>query len=128
MRLQRFPQCIIIHINRFKRAGNPNTQTGDRWIKFGSNVSFPLHGLQLGPLGSTSSGVSAHGACYDLYSVINHFGTRDVGHYTSFCKVQGDGQQLWLRFDDDKVTEVCLPTSLSRKVDLLGSQSSWLAA
>lgn len=134
MRVTRFPQCLIIHINRFRKTST-STTAADRWTKYTSHVNFPLTGLAMGALaaprsdvapdvstagaaadaaaedcnlaGSALKSASAEDPVYDLYAVINHFGSRDIGHYTAFCKVQSpDGSQQWLKFDDDKVSEV----------------------
>jgi ubiquitin C-terminal hydrolase len=107
LRIQRFPKCLIVHIKRFKLSTNSQLSAQERWIKYGGNVSFPLQGLNLGMFASKSSGVDPLDVVYDLYGVINHTGTRDVGHYTAICKVQGKGdEQLWYKFDDEKVTRV----------------------
>ena len=37
---------------------------------------------------------------YCLYSVINHLGLIDLGHYFSYIKIHND---LWLKFDDNNV-------------------------
>jgi ubiquitin C-terminal hydrolase len=106
LRIQRFPECVIVHIKRFKVSPNPQLSAQERWIKYTGNVAFPLQGLNLGMFASESSGVDPLDVVYDLYSIINHTGSCDVGHYTAICKVQGDNEQLWYKFDDDKVTQV----------------------
>ena len=116
MRIQRFPECLVLHIIRFKRAPTAVSTATDRWIKFGTNVSFPLNGLHLSSLASDTitTEFSEADLVYDLYAVINHYGSRDFGHYTAFCKVQatdGSAEQPWLRFDDDKVTQARSATS-----------------
>ena len=128
MRIHRFPECLIIHINRFKRAATTITNGANRWIKFGTNVSFPLTGLKLESLASESSGVVKSDQVYDLYAVINHYGSRDFGHYTAFCKVAGtssSSEQPWLKFDDDKVTPVRVDATLPVFVHPLGGALNW---
>ena len=112
LRIQRFPESLIVHIKRFKLSPNAALSAQERWIKYTGNVSFPLQGLNLGAFASESSGVGTDDAVYDLYGVINHMGSRDVGHYTAFCKLQGAGDdQAWFKFDDEKVSRVRLPAS-----------------
>ncbi|KAI0315555.1 hypothetical protein OF83DRAFT_1199383 [Amylostereum chailletii] len=41
---------------------------------------------------------------YELFSVINHEGQIDNGHYTNFSRIRDE----WYRFDDDKVTATSL--------------------
>ena len=55
----------------------------------------------------------ANGRCeYKLYSVINHIGHNEGGHYTAFCKEHVSGQ--WYCFDDSKVTQID-PSHMSKK-------------
>ena len=105
MRIRRFPQCLVIHINRFKRS-TAISASQDRWIKYSSMVNFPITNLRLAQLGVARGGSPVDEPVYDLYAVINHYGSRDIGHYTAYCKVQADAKQPWLAFDDDKVSEV----------------------
>lgn len=107
LRIQRFPESLILHIKRFKLSPNAALSAQERWIKYTGSVSFPLQGLSLSAFASESSGVGPDEATYDLYAVINHTGSRDVGHYTAFCKIQASGEeQAWYKFDDEKVTRV----------------------
>jgi len=39
---------------------------------------------------------------YDLYGVINHYGSMNFGHYTSFCK----NDNTWKQYDDSNVSEM----------------------
>ncbi len=40
---------------------------------------------------------------YDLYGVINHYGTQHFGHYTAYCQTQ-DG--TWIDCDDSNITQI----------------------
>lgn len=40
---------------------------------------------------------------YDLYSISNHFGSLNGGHYTAFCK--NPVYQKWFNFDDTDVSK-----------------------
>uniref|UniRef100_A0A3Q0S5W8 ubiquitinyl hydrolase 1 n=1 Tax=Amphilophus citrinellus TaxID=61819 RepID=A0A3Q0S5W8_AMPCI len=72
--IQRFPQVIVIDLNRF---------TMSRWSISKSTiyVSFPLTSLDLGPYGPVDCG----SVLYDLYAICNHAGTVNMGHYTACC-------------------------------------------
>ncbi|CAG07344.1 unnamed protein product, partial [Tetraodon nigroviridis] len=72
--IQRFPQVIVIHLNRF---------TTSRWSISKSTVyvSFPLTNLDLGPYGPVDYGP----VLYNLYAICNHVGTVNMGHYTACC-------------------------------------------
>ena len=39
---------------------------------------------------------------YELYGVINHYGSMNFGHYTAYCKNNGK----WKQYDDSKVSEI----------------------
>lgn len=41
---------------------------------------------------------------YDLYAIINHYGSINGGHYTSFVK--NERTNTWLQYDDSYVKEV----------------------
>ncbi|CAL8368046.1 unnamed protein product [Lota lota] len=89
--IQRFPQVIVIHLNRF---------TMSCWSISKSTVcvSFPLLNLDLGPYGPVDCGP----VLYDLYAVCNHSGTVNMGHYTACCR-EDNG---WCFYNDSSVTPV----------------------
>uniref|UniRef100_A0A3Q1JGR0 ubiquitinyl hydrolase 1 n=1 Tax=Anabas testudineus TaxID=64144 RepID=A0A3Q1JGR0_ANATE len=88
--IQRFPQVIVIHLNRF---------TTSRWSISKSTVyvSFPLTNLDLGPYGPVDCPV-----LYDLYAICNHAGTVNMGHYTACCLDENG----WCFYNDCSVTPV----------------------
>uniref|UniRef100_A0A669CYT7 ubiquitinyl hydrolase 1 n=1 Tax=Oreochromis niloticus TaxID=8128 RepID=A0A669CYT7_ORENI len=87
--IQRFPQVIVIHLNRF---------TTSRWSISKSTVyvSFPLTNLDLGPYGPVDCG----SVLYDLYAICNHAGTVNMGHYTACCLDENG----WCFYNDSSVT------------------------
>uniref|UniRef100_A0A671URI1 ubiquitinyl hydrolase 1 n=1 Tax=Sparus aurata TaxID=8175 RepID=A0A671URI1_SPAAU len=89
--IQRFPQVIVIHLNRF---------TMTRWSISKSTVyvSFPLTNLDLGPYGPIDCGP----VLYDLYAICNHAGTVNMGHYTACCSDENG----WCFYNDSSVTPV----------------------
>ncbi|KAK5605802.1 hypothetical protein CRENBAI_005625 [Crenichthys baileyi] len=89
--IQRFPQVIVIHLNRF---------TTSRWSisKSTVSVSFPLKNLDLGPYGPVDSG----SVLYDLYAICNHAGTVNMGHYTACCLDENG----WCFYNDSSVTQL----------------------
>uniref|UniRef100_A0A673ART8 ubiquitinyl hydrolase 1 n=1 Tax=Sphaeramia orbicularis TaxID=375764 RepID=A0A673ART8_9TELE len=89
--IQRFPQVIVIHLNRF---------TTSRWSISKSTVcvSFPLTNLDLGPYGPVDCGP----VLYDLYAICNHAGTVNMGHYTACCSDDNG----WCFYNDSSVTPV----------------------
>ncbi|XP_068452821.1 ubiquitin carboxyl-terminal hydrolase 21 [Clinocottus analis] len=89
--IQRFPQVIVIHLNRF---------TTSRWSISKSTVfvSFPLTDLDLGRFGPVDCGP----VLYDLYAICNHAGTVNMGHYTACCSDENG----WCFYNDSSVTAV----------------------
>ena len=43
---------------------------------------------------------------YDLYAVINHYGSAYGGHYVAFAKSKKDGKEAWYCFDDSRVRQI----------------------
>lgn len=41
---------------------------------------------------------------YDLYGVVNHYGTMGGGHYTAYC--QNFLNKKWYEFNDSRVSEI----------------------
>lgn len=110
LRIHRFPHCLVLHIKRFKGFNRTH-------YKLSSNVTFPLHGLNLAPFSTAVKGASRSDreqppGLYDLYAVSNHTGSLDSGHYTAYVKVadpEHEDEQKWLLLADDKVSDVRLP-------------------
>ncbi|XP_075064035.1 ubiquitin carboxyl-terminal hydrolase 50 [Mixophyes fleayi] len=82
------PKILILHLKRFEYQGQVKR-------KLKTNVIFPLHNLDLSPFVST---FNVKHLMYNLYSVVNHTGDLDFGHYTAYCKHPGTKE--WNVFDD----------------------------
>lgn len=118
--ITRMPPILIIHLKRFATRG--------RWgDKLNTPIEFPLVHLNLtkyvpaplppqpGKPNKPEPPETTPPFIYDLYGVVNHFGTLSGGHYTSYVKDNHSG--TWNGFDDSKVTgvlegqiAVCTPT------------------
>ncbi|KAM9785613.1 ubiquitin carboxyl-terminal hydrolase 2 [Neosynchiropus ocellatus] len=85
--IQRFPQVIVLHLNRF---------TTSRWSisKSTVHVSFPVTDLDLGPYGPVDCGP----VLYHLYTICNHVGTVNMGHYTACCSDDNG----WCYYNDSR--------------------------
>jgi ubiquitin C-terminal hydrolase len=46
---------------------------------------------------------SSQPSFYTLYSVINHNGSLDDGHYTTFARDISLNSELWFEFDDETI-------------------------
>lgn len=84
---------LILHLKRFKI-------TGMQARKMNCMISFPLYDLDL----SRYVHFVQPGTCYlyDLFGIVNHFGTMQNGHYLSYVKNERTGE--WLQYDDSKCT------------------------
>ncbi|KAJ8398276.1 hypothetical protein AAFF_G00428460 [Aldrovandia affinis] len=88
------PDILVLHLKRFECRGNNKR-------KLKTNVVFPLENLDLTPF--TPSPSPPH-TRYSLYSVVNHSGNLDMGHYTAYC--HNAHTRSWHRFDDGAVGDV----------------------
>ena len=77
------PKVLIIHLKRFNNNKKINTF-----------IEFPLTDLNIQPFIKSEDIVSK----YDLFGVINHFGSMEYGHYTSFCLNYKDDN--WYEYND----------------------------
>ena len=64
------------------------------WIKNQAVVVYPEDSLEL---------KCSSQARYSLYSVINHQGSLDDGHYTTFCRHSNRESSPWWFCDDEKI-------------------------
>ncbi|KAK9368297.1 hypothetical protein V1509DRAFT_623670 [Lipomyces kononenkoae] len=106
LRISRLPVILIIHLKRFKVSGPWSN-------KLDNFVNFPLKGLDLTrywPNYRSEDKVwlekFPHAADqqppfqYNLYGVVNHYGSVRGGHYTAYVHKNNKG---WLIFDDSRV-------------------------
>jgi len=99
----RLPPILIIHLKRFGFSHFHSS-------KVDTLVDFPLEGLDLHDFVLSSSANSQkEPLVYDLYAVINHFGSLGYGHYTAMAKRQTPSGPTWYHFDDTNVTEIDNP-------------------
>ncbi|XP_070809962.1 ubiquitin carboxyl-terminal hydrolase 8 [Pituophis catenifer annectens] len=90
----KLPPVLLVHLKRFSYDG--------RWKqKLQTSVDFPLENLDLsqyviGPKSTLKR--------YNLFSVSNHYGGLDGGHYTAYCK--SAAKQRWYKFDDHEVSDI----------------------
>nr|XP_020009085.1 ubiquitin carboxyl-terminal hydrolase 51-like [Castor canadensis]XP_020009086.1 ubiquitin carboxyl-terminal hydrolase 51-like [Castor canadensis] len=113
------PVVACFHLKRFELVGKQRR-------KINTFVSFPLE-LDMTPfLASTKESMMREGHpptdCvpnenkYSLFAVINHHGTLESGHYTSFVRQQKD---QWFNCDDAVITKATIEDLLYSEVYLL---------
>ncbi|XP_038623001.1 ubiquitin carboxyl-terminal hydrolase 8 isoform X2 [Tachyglossus aculeatus] len=103
----KLPPVLLVHLKRFSYEG--------RWKqKLQTSVDFPLESLDLSPyvIGS-KSGLKR----YNLFSVSNHYGGLDGGHYTAYCK--NAARQRWFKFDDHEVSDISVSSVKSAAAYIL---------
>lgn len=103
----KLPPVLLVHLKRFSYDG--------RWKqKLQTSVDFPLENLDLsqyviGPKNSLKK--------YNLFSVSNHYGGLDGGHYTAYCK--NAARQRWFKFDDHEVSDISVSSVKSSAAYIL---------
>ena len=74
--------------------------------KLADPITFPIYGLDLSSHVLSHKQSQAVGAnqdlVYDLFGVVNHFGSLNFGHYTAYGKNSETGQ--WHLYNDETVT------------------------
>ncbi|RWS05382.1 ubiquitin carboxyl-terminal hydrolase 8-like protein [Dinothrombium tinctorium] len=94
----RLPRVLLIHLKRFSYEG--------MWRqKLQTSIEFPLSDLNLKNYRYVNQNdVTQQSLTYDLYAVVNHYGTLEGGHYVAYCKHAST--KRWYKFDDHEVTEL----------------------
>lgn len=90
------PDCLIVHLKRF----GSEMLTGPI-EKIETLVKAPVD-LDLSPW--LAGPTSEMGANYRLYSVVNHSGTLQFGHYTAHSRVGEGDNRRWFHFNDSTVS------------------------
>ncbi|CAF1432985.1 unnamed protein product [Adineta steineri] len=94
LEIHKLPKILIIQLKRFQM----NSEM--RWIKDESLVLYPEDDLDLHQY---SSSPSSEQALYTLYSIVNHNGSLNDGHYTTFSRDLSYDQPQWFEYDDEIV-------------------------
>lgn len=82
--ISKLPPVLVIHLKRFYADNDSNKSFKKRQ----NYVDFPLNDLEMLPYVARTekNNGSNEKHKYNLYSVSNHYGTMESGHYTAFCK------------------------------------------
>ena len=83
------PRILIIHLKRFNNNKKINTF-----------IEYPLTDLDINNYIQSNDSISK----YDLFGVINHFGSLEYGHYTSYCFNYHDN--IWYEYNDRIVNKI----------------------
>lgn len=91
LRLWANPRILVIQLKRFGYDRRKNNTI----------VNFPIKDLDISQFISSENIADDKCYKYHLYSVINHSGGLQSGHYNTYCKNESTG--IWINFDDDIV-------------------------
>jgi hypothetical protein len=69
-----------------------------------SMIHFPLYDLDLGPYLTFGAESQPDRAIYDLFGIVNHYGSLNGGHY--IANIKNQKSQEWLKYDDNKVSTI----------------------
>lgn len=97
LEIYRAPNYLIIQFKRFKIKTN-NTMTA--WLsnkKITTFVDYPINNLDIRKY---VIGPDKEKAIYDLYGIVEHFGSLNSGHYVALCKNLG----RWIEYDDETLS------------------------
>ncbi|XP_074276694.1 ubiquitin carboxyl-terminal hydrolase 5 [Silene latifolia] len=90
--LWRLPEVLVIHLKRF--SYNRSLKH-----KLDTVVNFPLHDLDLTKYVANKN--VSEPQLYELYALINHYGSMGSGHYTAHIKLLDEIR--WYNFDDSHI-------------------------
>ncbi|KAL6641505.1 hypothetical protein ACP70R_019686 [Stipagrostis hirtigluma subsp. patula] len=90
LKIEQAPEVLVIHLKRFLNSGHNIRKIWDK-------VKYSLE-LDMNPFMSSSDDTPEK---YDLYGVVQHFGSVMGGHYKCYIR---SSQADWYKFDDDKVS------------------------
>lgn len=106
--MQQCPPVLILHLKRFR-------MTSYQVVKMQNMVTYPLYDLDISDLVSFKDPNACYS--YDLYGVVNHFGTMGGGHYTA--TVKNERTQEWLYYDDSSVKSYAESDVVNRSAYIL---------
>ena len=96
LQIYKAPKYLIVQLKRFNIKKSYDGNSNFSGEKNNTFVNYPVKDLDLtkyivGPDKSNSK--------YDLYGVIQHFGSLNGGHYTAMCK----NQENWVDYNDSRI-------------------------
>ena len=86
--INKLPYVLILSLKRFKFNKNSN-------FKLRQMITYPLYDLEIGNENMKKK--------YDLYGIINHYGSISGGHYTAIVK---DQDNEWTLCNDSRVYKI----------------------
>ena len=107
------PKILMLQLKRFtsKKGASKSGKSGFfnlayaqicQQEKVDEPVDFPLDGLDVQKYVKMNCKEAGVSSTYDLFGIVNHFGSLNGGHYTATCKNSVDGE--WYYFNDSSVS------------------------
>lgn len=111
--MQKLPVVASFHLKRFEHSSRLHKKITTR-VNFPETVDMtPFISNARNTDTTIGAGLSKPDNRYVLFAVINHIGTLDAGHYTSFVRQHRD---LWFHCNDHQI----LPASIQQVLDSEG--------
>jgi ubiquitin C-terminal hydrolase len=95
------PAILIVQLKRFKHTGTAMASVAS---KTHSKVIFPIDTLNIQNSVIDLNKNKYTNTNYELYSVCEHRGTCDFGHYVAYCRNKINNE--WYEFDDDDIYHI----------------------
>ncbi|CAG2180978.1 unnamed protein product, partial [Oppiella nova] len=112
--LWRLPQVLVIQLKRFSFRNSFWRE------KLDSMVRYPIHGLDMSQYYVRTDNNPDCPPVYDLFGVVNHFGSLFGGHYTAYAKTSDNYKNIgWRCFDDSRVESVDEDSVVTRNAYML---------
>eukprot|EP01059_Diplonema_ambulator_P001743 TRINITY_DN11468_c0_g1_i4.p1 TRINITY_DN11468_c0_g1~~TRINITY_DN11468_c0_g1_i4.p1 ORF type:complete len:605 (+),score=62.55 TRINITY_DN11468_c0_g1_i4:187-1815(+) len=97
MGLWTLPEYLVVQLKKFSYSAYGVKKKSDL------NVTFPIRGLDMTPYLDPKAPRKPN-PTYDLYAVIPHYGSANMGHFTAYA--YNIRQRVWLSYDDEAVMPV----------------------
>ena len=93
LQIYKSPNYLIIQIKRFNIKKNSTSSSTFNGEKNNAYVKYPIEDFDLSEY---IVGPEKDNSKYDLYGVVQHFGSLNGGHYTAICK----NDNIWVSYND----------------------------
>lgn len=98
------PQVLTLHLKRFCAEGETMRKVDDV-VPFGRTIDLDVYPQAPKTLAELSSTSFRKRQRFELYGLVEHFGTHRDGHYVAYTRTAAEPAR-WHRFSDAKVSEV----------------------
>ena len=117
LQIYKAPKYLIVQLKRFNIKKSYDGNSNFSGEKNNTFVNYPVKDLDLGKY---IVGPDKSNSKYDLYGVIQHFGSLNGGHYTAMCK----NQENWVDYNDSRIDFVKGNNPISQNAYILFYRSN----